>query len=111
MFIYVSTVPIYVCTREKAYTVFQNLRLPYTKRIMRMYECMYVVCVYVCMCVCVYVCVCVYLCIYVCIYVCMYVCMHAWMDGWMDVCMCVWHLKRCKTSNLLDEFAMIIFHF
>ena len=45
--IYVSTVPIYVCTREKAYTVFQNLRLPYTKTIMCMYECMYV-CMYVC---------------------------------------------------------------
>ena len=25
------------------------------------------------------------------------------------VCVCVDHLKRCKTSNLLDDFASMVF--
>ena len=42
-----------------------------------------------------------YGCVCVCMYVCMYVRMDGWMDGWIDVwmCVCVDHLKRCKTSK------------
>ena len=56
----------------------------------RMYVCMYVVCIcmYVHVCICMYVCmyVCLYVFMYVCMYVCMYVSMYVRMGGWVHVC-------------------------